>query len=53
MMEALWRKVILLRRIRVGPLRLGTLGSGAFRELTEEEVAALYAAARSAVPGSR
>jgi pseudouridine synthase len=53
MMDALGRKVILLRRIRVGPLRLGTLGSGAFRELTEEEVAALYAAARSAVPGSR
>lgn len=44
MMEALGRRVVLLRRIRVGSLRLGTLGSGAFRELTEEEVAALYGA---------
>ncbi len=53
MMEVLGRKVILLRRIRVGPLRLGTLGSGAFREITDDEVAALYAAAKKAVPGPR
>jgi len=48
MSEALGRKVLLLRRIRLGPLHLGTLGSGAFRELTEEEVAALYAAGKDA-----
>lgn len=48
MLGALGRKVVLLRRLRVGPLRLGTLGSGAFRELTDEEVAALYRAGRAA-----
>ncbi len=42
MMTALGRRVHHLRRIRVGPLHLGTLGSGAFRELTPEEVDALY-----------
>lgn len=45
MMTALGRKVLLLRRIRVGPLLLGTLGPGAFREITPEEVEALYQAA--------
>lgn len=45
MMQALGRKTLLLRRIRVGPLHLGRLGSGAFRELTDEEVQALYDAA--------
>ncbi|MCO5203002.1 MAG: rRNA pseudouridine synthase [Chloroflexi bacterium] len=44
MMTALGRKVLHLRRIRIGPLHLGTLGSGAFRELTPEEVDALYRA---------
>ena len=48
MMEALGRNVLALRRVRIGPLRLGTLGSGAFRELTEDEVAALYAAGKQA-----
>ncbi len=45
MMAALGRKVVLLRRVRIGPLALGSLGSGAFREITEEEVDALYIAA--------
>lgn len=45
LMTALGRTVMLLRRIRVGPLALGSTGSGAFRELTPEEVEALYAAA--------
>ena len=45
MMSALGRRVIALRRIRIGPLALGSLGSGAFREITEEEVTALYIAA--------
>jgi len=48
MLAALGRQVVVLRRLRVGPLRLGTLGSGAFRELTAEEVAALYRAGRAA-----
>lgn len=48
MLEAVGKKVLVLRRIRVGPLHLGTLGSGAFRELTEDEVAGLYAAGKQA-----
>lgn len=48
MMAVLKREVVLLRRIRIGPLQLGTLGTGAFRELTPEEVEALYDAARRA-----
>lgn len=46
MMEALGREVRLLRRIRIGPLHLGDLQTGSFRELTETEVQALYAAAK-------
>jgi len=48
MLEAIGKKVLILRRIRVGPLHLGPLGSGAFRELTEDEVVALYSAAKQA-----
>jgi 23S rRNA pseudouridine2605 synthase len=48
MIEALNRKVVFLRRLRIGPLHLGSLGSGAFRELTPEEVEELYSAAKSA-----
>jgi pseudouridine synthase len=48
MMEALGRRILLLRRIRIGPLHLGTLTSGAFRELTDEEVERLYAAGKAA-----
>ncbi|MBA4181430.1 MAG: pseudouridine synthase [Anaerolinea sp.] len=48
MVEALGRQVLLLRRIRLGPLLLGDLGSGAFRELTPEEVDQLYSAAKRA-----
>jgi 23S rRNA pseudouridine2605 synthase len=48
MVEALGRTVLLLRRVRVGPLHLGTLGLGAFRELTDEEVESLYRAAKVA-----
>ena len=46
MMEALGREVKVLRRIRIGPLHLGNLQSGSFRELAESEVQALYAAAK-------
>ena len=45
MMTVAGKRVLLLRRVRLGPQVLGTLGRGAFRELTDEEVAALYAAA--------
>lgn len=48
MIEALGRQVLLLRRIRLGPLLLGDVGSGAFRELTPEEVDQLYSAAKRA-----
>jgi pseudouridine synthase len=52
MMDALGRKILLLRRIRVGPLHLGTISSGAFREITDEEVQRLYDSA-NAEPGQR
>lgn len=45
MMAAIGRNVLVLRRVRVGPLALASLGSGAFREVTDEEVDALYVAA--------
>ena len=48
MMTAIGQSVRVLRRVRVGPLVLGALGSGAFRELTEEEVSALYEVAKKA-----
>jgi 23S rRNA pseudouridine2605 synthase len=48
MLAALGRRVLVLRRVRIGPLHLGDLGTGAFRELTEPEVAALYEAGRRA-----
>lgn len=53
MLEALGRQVLLLRRIRLGPLLLGDLGPGAFRELTPEEVDALYAAGKRAEAASQ
>ncbi len=53
MVEALGRQVLLLRRIRLGPLPLGDLGSGAFRELTPEELDALYAAGKRAESASQ
>ena len=53
MMAAIGREVIALRRIRIGPLVLGTLSSGSFRELTAEEVDALYGAAGGKHPGER
>jgi pseudouridine synthase len=44
--EALGHRVQRLRRVAFGPLRLGTLPSGACRPLTARELAALRAAAR-------
>lgn len=41
MFEAVGARVVLLRRVREGPLELGSLPEGAVRGLTTEEVAAL------------
>lgn len=60
----LGHKVVGLRRLAIGPLRLGQLPVGGWRPLTREEVAALYAASagerrkrrgppRLSKPGSR
>ncbi len=48
MIEAIGKVVLVLRRVRIGPLHLGAMGSGSFRELTDDEVSALYAAAKVA-----
>jgi pseudouridine synthase len=44
MLEAIGCPVLRLRRVRVGPIRLGNERPGSFRRLTEEEVTALYQA---------
>ncbi|NLO84046.1 MAG: rRNA pseudouridine synthase [Clostridiales bacterium] len=41
MIEQIGHQVVLLRRIRFGPLRLGDLPRGMWRELTEDEVSML------------
>lgn len=43
MLDIFGRRAVTLRRMRMGPLHLGTLGRGAWRELTPAEVAELYA----------
>ncbi len=45
MLRALGRDVLRLQRIRIGPVHLGSLPPGAWRELTDVEVAKLYASA--------
>ncbi len=45
MCSAVGHPVVRLRRVRVGPIRLGTLKAGEFRELTRDEVRALETAA--------
>ena len=44
MLSVVGRRVVTLRRIRIGPLGLGTLAPGESRELSPDEVEALYAA---------
>lgn len=46
MMDAIHHPVLQLRRVRVGPLRLGNLAAGHWRLLRPDEVAALDAASR-------
>ncbi len=41
MMEAVEHPVLSLKRVRIGPLRLGEMEEGTFRELTEEELTKL------------
>ncbi len=48
MMDAIHHPVMQLRRVRVGPLRLGNLAAGRWRLLRADEVAALDAASRHA-----
>lgn len=43
MFEAVGHKVLLLRRVRFGPLELGSLRRGEWRELTQDEVTRLKA----------
>jgi pseudouridine synthase len=55
MLDALGFPVARLVRVRVGPVRLGSLAPGSLRALTAEEVAGLYRVSglRAARPGSR
>ncbi|HKS91699.1 MAG TPA: pseudouridine synthase [Tepidiformaceae bacterium] len=48
LLGALGMDVRALRRVRIGPLHLGELGTGAFRELSDADVEALYAAGKAA-----
>ena len=43
MFDAVGHRVLLLRRVRFGPLELGALRRGEWRELTEDEIARLKA----------
>ena len=43
MFEALGHRVLQLRRVKFGPLELGDLPRGQWRELTAEEVRRLHA----------
>ena len=53
MCEAVGHPVVRLRRVRVGPVHLGTLKSGEFRELTRAEVEQLERIAASHAKGPR
>jgi len=48
MLEAVGHPVIQLRRVRIGPIRLGDLAPGACRELSREELSALRRAVQEA-----
>ncbi len=53
MLSVVGRRVVSLRRIRIGPLALGALAPGESRDLTPEEVEALYRAANSGARAAR
>lgn len=46
MFSTLRHKIVLLRRVRIGEIRLGELAAGALRPLTDEEVESVREAAR-------
>jgi 23S rRNA pseudouridine2605 synthase len=48
MLEAVGQHVVRLRRVRYGPIRLGALPPGQWRQLSADEIAALHQLARSA-----
>ncbi len=50
MFSTLRHKIVLLRRVRIGEIRLGDLAAGALRPLTEAEVASIRAAGAAADP---
>ncbi len=49
----LGNKVVTLRRLSIGPLKLADMPEGAYRPLTQEEVASLYRAADEAAKARR
>lgn len=53
MLSAVGHPVLKLRRTRFGPISLGDLGRGAYRELTQSEIAGLERVARSATGRGR
>jgi pseudouridine synthase len=53
MLAAVGHPVLALRRTRIGPLALGSLGPGEWRHLTDEEVTALKAATEASDPARR
>jgi 23S rRNA pseudouridine2605 synthase len=50
LLEAVQCPVLRLKRVRFGPVRLGALAAGAWRELNVDEIRALNAAARTEEP---
>jgi len=52
MLEGLGREITILRRVAIGPVRLGRLGAGAHRALTAAEVEALGGTTPRASPAS-
>lgn len=50
MLKAIGHPVVSLRRLRIGPLELGDLNDGAWRDLTHDELQEIYAAAGVDLP---
>jgi 23S rRNA pseudouridine2605 synthase len=53
LLEAVGHPVLYLKRVRFGPLELGSLQRGRWRDLEEREVRELEKAARGPAPGAR
>jgi 16S rRNA U516 pseudouridylate synthase RsuA-like enzyme len=50
MIDAIGHQTIRLKRVKYGPIEIGTLARGEWRDLTPEEVASLKAGPEKAVP---